>query len=131
MRREIHYRLLLVGHGRTLRQLLVHRSHASQIRHAIAVLRRDFAGPLSVGELARVAGMSPSSFHQHFKALTATSPLQYQKSLRLMEARRLLTDGEHNVTDAAFEVGYQSPTQFSREYSRHFGHAPSHDLPSR
>ena len=128
VRREIHYRLLKAPHGQTLRQLLEHRSHASQIARAIAVLRRSFAEPLSVNELAHAAGMSESSFHEHFKSLTATSPLQYQKSLRLLEARRLLAAGAHNVTETAFEVGYQSPNQFSREYSRHFGHSPRHDL---
>ncbi|MEM1205364.1 MAG: AraC family transcriptional regulator [Acidobacteriota bacterium] len=129
VRREIHYRVLVADHGGTLRQLLEHRSHASQITRALTALRRDFAQPLSVSELARLAGMSTSSFHEHFKALTATTPLQYQKSLRLLEAKRMLADGTHNVTGAALEVGYQSTTQFSREYSRRFGHSPRQDLP--
>ena len=80
--------------------------------------------PLSVPELARQANMSPSTFHQHFKAITETTPLQYQKQLRLLEARRLLADGDRSVSDTAHVVGYRSATQFSREYARTFGIAP-------
>ncbi|MEM7052185.1 MAG: AraC family transcriptional regulator [Acidobacteriota bacterium] len=130
LRREIHYRLLSAPQGETLRQLLQESSHASQIARAISLLRRDFSQPLAVPDLARAAGMSDSSFHEHFRSLTGTTPLQYLKSLRLLEARRLIREGKHNVTEAALGVGYQSPTQFSREYSRHFGHSPRHDLTS-
>ncbi|MEM8994439.1 MAG: AraC family transcriptional regulator [Acidobacteriota bacterium] len=130
VRREIHYRLLVAGHGHSLRALARPRSQASQISRAVAELRRRFAEPLSVADLARTAGMSASTFHDHFKRVTSTTPLQFQKSLRLIEARRLLQTGGSSVTEAAFEVGYQSPTQFSREYSRRFGHAPRYDVAS-
>ena len=126
--REIHFRLLLARHGGMLRQLLRRGSQADRIGKAIARIKQDYATSLTVAELASVAGLSPSSFHEHFKTLTATTPLQYQKELRLLEARRLLMNGTHNVSSAAFEVGYESPTQFSREYSRKFGNSPRKDL---
>src|SRR5450631_2902499 len=128
--RELHYRLLQAGHGTMLRQLLRRDSHASRIAKAIAKIRDDLAEPLSVSELARVATMSASTFHQHFKEVTATTPLQYQKSLRLLEARRRIRDEGRSVTEAAFEVGYNSSTQFSREYARTFGVAPREHLAS-
>ena len=126
--RELHFRLLLAQHGGMLRQLLQRGSQADRIAKAIARIKQDYAASLTVAELASVAGLSPSSFHEHFKALTATTPLQYQKELRLLEARRLLMNGTHSVSSAAFEVGYESPTQFSREYSRKFGNSPRKDL---
>jgi AraC-like DNA-binding protein len=129
--RELHYRLLQADHGTMLRQLLRRDSHASRIAKAIAKIRHDLAEPLSVPELARVATMSASTFHQHFKEVTATTPLQYQKSLRLLEARRRIRDEGRSVTEAAFEVGYHSSTQFSREYARTFGVAPREDRTSR
>ncbi|NEO88346.1 MAG: AraC family transcriptional regulator [Spirulina sp. SIO3F2] len=128
VQREIHFRLLLAQHGSMLRQLLRRGSHADRIAKAIARIRQNYANPITVAELAKVAGLSPSSFHEHFKVLTATTPLQYQKELRLLEARQFLMDGTHNVSSAAFEVGYESPTQFSREYSRKFGNSPRQDL---
>src|SRR5690606_8229305 len=95
-----------------------------RIAVAIHHLRDHFDAPLSVGELASLAGMSPSAFHQHFKALTSMSPLQYQKHLRLLDARRrMLTEGER-AGSAAFSVGYESVSQFSREYARMFGDPP-------
>lgn len=130
IRREVHFRLLLASHGGMLRQFLRRESHANRIAKAIARIRKDFSSNLSVGELAGIAGMSASSFHEHFKALTATSPLQFQKDLRLIEARRLLREGGCSVSRAAFDVGYESPTQFSREYSRKFGASPRNDLSS-
>ena len=126
--REIHFRLLLARHGGMLRQLLRRGSHADRIAKAIARIKQGYTTSLTVAELASVAGLSPSSFHEHFKALTATTPLQYQKELRLLEARRLLMNGTYSVSSVAFEVGYESPTQFSREYSRKFGNSPSKDL---
>ena len=129
--RELHYRLLQADHSTMLRQLLRRDSHASRIAKAIAKIRDDLAEPLSVPELARVATMSASTFHQHFKDVTATTPLQYQKSLRLLEARRRIRDEGESVTEAAFEVGYHSSTQFSREYARTFGVAPNKDRVSR
>jgi AraC-like DNA-binding protein len=128
---ELHYRLLQADHSTMLRRLLRRDSHASRIAKAIARIREDLAEPLSVPELARVATMSASTFHQHFKEVTATTPLQYQKSLRLLEARRRIRDEGRSVTEAAFEVGYQSSTQFSREYLRTFGVAPREDRPNR
>jgi AraC-like DNA-binding protein len=125
---EIHYRLLASPLGQMLRRLLRHDSHASAIARAIALLRRDFRAPMVVEELARAVGMSASSFHEHFKRITSSSPLQYQKGLRLLEARRLLAAGTATATTAAFEVGYESPTQFSREYARKFGRPPSKEV---
>ena len=127
LKREIHFRLLLARHGGMLRRLSHRDSHASRIARALSRIRKDFMEPLKVAELADVAGMSPSSFHEHFKALTATTPLQYQKDLRLLEARRRLIGGEESVSGVAFGVGYESPTQFSREYSRKFGTSPRED----
>jgi AraC-like DNA-binding protein len=124
VRREIHFRLLLEEHSNTLRQLLRRGSHADRIAQAIGRIKKDFATSLPVPELARAVGMSTSSFHAQFKALTSTTPLQYQKDLRLMEARRLLENEGHTVSSTAFRVGYESPTQFSREYSRKFGEPP-------
>ncbi|RYZ06411.1 MAG: AraC family transcriptional regulator [Myxococcales bacterium] len=128
--KELHYRLLASPLGQMLRSLLRHDSHASSIARALAVLRRDFRARLVVEDLARGVGMSVSSFHEHFKRVTSSSPLQYQKGLRLLEARRLLVAGTANVTTAAFEVGYESPTQFSREYARKFGVPPRKDVES-
>jgi AraC-like DNA-binding protein len=126
--KEIHYRLLSAPFGHMLRSLIRHDSYASSIARAIALLRRDFRSPMVVEELARSVGMSVSSFHKHFKAVTSSSPLQYQKSLRLLEARRMLVACGASVTTAAFEVGYESPTQFSREYARKFGRPPSKEM---
>ncbi|MCH9685455.1 MAG: AraC family transcriptional regulator [Deltaproteobacteria bacterium] len=128
LQREIHFRLLMAPHGAMLRKLLRHDSHASGIARAIARIRRDFKGSISVPELARETGMSPSSFHKHFKTITSTTPLQYQKELRLLEARRLLSTEGQSVSRVAFEVGYESPNQFSREYTRKFGGPPRRDM---
>lgn len=122
--KEIHFRLLIAPHGGMLRKLLRTDSNASHIHRALREIRRDFRSALSVPDLARWTGMSESSFHRHFKAITGTTPLQYQKAMRLLEARRLISSGGYPVTRAALEVGYASPTQFSREYSREFGVAP-------
>lgn len=127
IRRELHYRLLVSSSGGMLRSLLRRDSHASRISDAIGALREGFRGPLDIEALARQAGMSPSSFHKHFRSVTRTTPLQYQKDLRLAEARVLLRGGRHSVSTAAFEVGYESPSQFSREYSRKFGLPPQSD----
>lgn len=125
--REIHYRLLFSPIGKMLRNLLVVNSHASRIAKAIQQVRTGFRSPLSVSDLATDVGMSASSFHTHFKSVTGTTPLQYQKDLRLIEAKALLTGGSHTVTEAAYAVGYESPTHFSRDYSRKFGRPPSRD----
>jgi AraC-like DNA-binding protein len=128
--RELHYRLLTSEHGAVLRHLLAGDSRATAITVAIADIRSDLAAPLSVPELARSVHMSPSTFHKHFRAVTATTPLQFQKSLRLLHARELLQDTGRSVTDVAFEVAYRSPTQFSREYGRTFGMTPREDRPT-
>lgn len=108
-----------------LRNLLSVGSHASRIAKAILRIRADYATPLAIADLASLAGMSPSSFHEHFKSVTGTTPLRYQKDLRMIEAQRLLLEGGCKVSAVAYAVGYESPTQFSREYSRKFGAPPS------
>ncbi len=128
VRKELHFRLYMSASGAMLRSMLHRDSHASHISTAIRTLRASFRERITVAELARSVGMSPSSFHKHFRAIAMTTPLQYQKDLRLTEARRLLRGGEHSVSAAAFEVGYESPSQFSREYARKFGAAPRLEL---
>lgn len=125
--REIHYRLLRGPDGELLRNLVQPDTHTARLSRAISRIRRDYTATLTVQDLAREAGMSASSFHEHFRALTGTSPLQFQKSMRLLEAQRRLLDGEGSVSAVAFAVGYESPTQFSREYSRKFGRPPRAD----
>ncbi|ATI80790.1 AraC family transcriptional regulator [Sphingobium yanoikuyae] len=125
--REFYYWLLSGPHASDLWRQAVPDTHLERIGRAINLLRQNFAKTLRVERLAEAANMSPSSFHQHFKALTAMSPLQFQKQLRLLEARRLLTAEAINVAEAAYQVGYESPSQFSREYSRTFGIAPKRD----
>ena len=126
--KEVHFRVLMAPHGGMFRNLLRRDSHASRIAQTIEHIRTNFRSTIAVGDLAKVAGMSVSTFHEHFKQITTTTPLQYQKDLRLMEARRLLCEGDHSVSRVAFDVGYESPTQFSREYSRRFGASPRADL---
>jgi AraC-like DNA-binding protein len=126
--KEIHYRLLMAPFGGMLRHLVWYDSPASAIARAIAHIRRDFRSSISVPELAEKVGMSTSSFHKHFKEVTFSTPLQYQKDLRLLEARRLLLTSGATVSTAAYEVGYESPTQFSREYARKYGLPPSKDI---
>lgn len=123
--REIYYRILLSPRGAMLRWLLVAGSHASRIAKAIHRLRSEYRQPLKIPDLAKTAGMSASSFHGHFKAVTGTTPLQYQKDLRLIEAHALLHTMDHAVSEAAYAVGYESPSHFSRDYSRKFGVPPS------
>lgn len=123
--REIHFRLLMSPIGGMLRSLLSIDSHASRVARAILHIKRDFHQNLSIPELAQLAGMSQSSFHGHFKQVTGTTPLQYQKDLRMIAARDLLRAGHHSVASASFEVGYESPTHFARDYQRKFGMAPS------
>lgn len=127
VRREILYRLLMNGQGARLRQVGLQDSHTQRIASAIRRLREHYAQPLRVEDLAREVHMSVSSFHHHFKAVTAMSPLQYQKQLRLQEARRIMFAGDVDVAMAAHQVGYESSSQFSREYSRLFGVPPMRD----
>ncbi len=124
---EVHYRLLLSSIGGMLRKFLARDSHESRIAIAIQKLKQNYRSTISIGDLAKAAGMSVSSFHEHFKTVTGSTPLQYQKDLRLMEAKGLLTALKHNVAGAAYAVGYQSPNHFSRDYSRKFGVPPSRD----
>ncbi len=126
--REIVYRLLAGPEGWRLTAFGHSGSSARRVALAIAWLRRHFAQPLRIDDLARAAHMSNSSLHHHFKAVTAMSPLQYQKRLRLVEARRLMLGGQLDAATAADTVGYQSPSQFSREYSRMFGAPPAREL---
>lgn len=126
--REIHYRLLTAPFGGMLRNLIRYDSSASAVANAIAQIRRRFRESLVVADLARDVGMSVSAFHRQFKAVTAASPLQYQKELRLLDAQRMLRMGTVSVSAAAYEVGYESANQFSREYARKFGRPPKSDL---
>jgi len=125
--KEIHYRLLMARFGGMLRSLMRHDSNASAVARAIGHIRGDLRSTIAVPDLARRVGMSASSFHKHFKTITSTTPLQYQKELRLLEARRLLRTSGASVTAAAYDVGYESSSQFSREYARKFGVPPSQD----
>ncbi len=125
--RELHYWLLAGRHGAAIRRLGWPGSHAQRVARAVAVLRTDFAQPLPVESLAALAGMSASSFHQHFRAVTSLSPLQFQKQLRLIEARRLMLSEGASASSAAFAVGYESVPQFTREYGRLFGLPPVRD----
>ena len=125
--RELHYWLLAGRHGPAIRRLAWPDGHAQRIARAVAIIRSEFAKPLPVDRLAEAAGMSPSSFHQHFKAWTSLSPLQFQKHLRLIEARRQMISGGVNASNAAFNVGYESVSHFTREYGRLFGAPPVRD----
>lgn len=122
--REIYYWLIAGPNGAAIARLTSPEGHAQRIARALRLLRENFAATLRVADLARAAGMSPSGFHQHFKALTGMTPLQYQKHLRLVEARNLIATEMESVSRAAYRVGYESPSQFSREYSRLFGAPP-------
>ena len=126
--KEIHYRLATAPNGTMLRRLLRADGVEATIDKAIQEIRANFRATLSVQELASGIGMSESTFHRHFKTITGTTPLQYQKSLRLLEARRLISTAGLQVSSAAYEVGYASSTQFSREYSREFGASPRQHL---
>jgi AraC-like DNA-binding protein len=126
--REIHYWLLVGRHGAAIQRLGWPDAHVSRIARAVAVLRAEFTQPIRVGHLASIAGMSLSSFHQHFRAVTSLSPLQFQKHLRLLEARRLMRTETMSASRAAFEVGYESVPQFTREYGRLFGLPPAKDI---
>lgn len=130
VRREITFRLLQGEQGPRLRQLPTLGNHSSRIAKAIHHLRKQFNQPLSIEALAKELGMSSSGFHHHFKAVTELSPLQYQKQLRLQEARRLMLNDSLDVSKAGYKVGYDNPSHFSRDYKRHFGKAPLHDVES-
>ncbi len=125
--REILYRILQGPHGWMLREIAATDTAMARVSRAIQRIRRDFAEPIRVETLAQYAAMSVSAFHRHFKAVTTLSPLQYQKRVRLLQARTLMVTNAKNVTSAAFEVGYESATQFSRDYARVFGLPPAKD----
>lgn len=125
--REICYWLLTGPNGGELCKLAEPESNAARVARALHLMHENIARTLRMEELAEVARMSQSSFHQHFKAMTSMTPLQFQKQLRLLEARRLMVMEDANVADAAYQVGYESASQFSREYSRLFGIAPKRD----
>ena len=126
--REIHYRLLMSDQAARLWQIASVGSQGHRVARAIDWLKVNYTATLRIDDLASHVQMSPSSLHQHFRQLTAMSPLQYQKWLRLNEARRLMLNENLDAASAAFEVGYESPSQFSREYTRLFGAPPKRDV---
>jgi AraC-like DNA-binding protein len=125
--REILWRLVNGAQGGTIRQIGLADSRLSQVARAIRRIRTGYAEPLRIEDLARIAGMSVTSFHRHFRAVTAMSPLQFQKQIRLQEARTRLIVDSHDIAAVGHAVGYESPTQFSREYRRLFGAPPGRD----
>ena len=125
---ELMIRLLLSPLGHRVAQIGLQESHMSRISRAIEWIRTHYAQPMLVDDLAAMVHMSNSAFHQHFKTITAMTPLQYQKALRLQHARQLMLSANLDATQAAIHVGYASPSQFSREYRRLFGEAPTRDV---
>lgn len=128
IRREILYRLLRGSYGAQLRQMASTGSQGHRIGRAVNWLRQNFHQPLQIERLAREVNMSTSALHHHFKAVTAMSPLQFQKQLRLQEARRLMLVESLDAASAGGRVGYESPSQFSREFKRYFGRTPSEEV---
>lgn len=125
---EILYRLLAGPDGARMRHITSGQGRVAQVGRAIAWIGRNFRERFSIDQLAAEVGMSPSSLHEHFRAVTAMTPLQFQKQLRLQDARSLMLVQDIDVTTAALRVGYESPSQFSREYRRHFGEPPARDI---
>jgi AraC-like DNA-binding protein len=128
IQREIIYRILRGPEGARLRAVATLGDQSHRTAKAIAWIVANYAKPLRVDHLAQLASMGVSTLHHHFRMLTAMSPLQYQKQLRLQSARSLMLNNGLDAASAAFEVGYESPTQFSREYSRFFGQSPMRDV---
>src|SRR5499433_1982626 len=126
--REIVYRLLRGEQGARLSHLLASRGDTRRISKAIGRLRENFDQPLRIDDIARELGMSVSGFHHHFKSVTAMSPLQFQKQIRLQEARRLMLGEDLDAASAGFRVGYENPSYFSREYKKLFGAPPQRDI---
>ncbi|MBL1419596.1 MAG: AraC family transcriptional regulator [Alphaproteobacteria bacterium] len=126
--REIYYRLLQSDYGAILAQTALKGSHMQRISTAIQKIKTEFQTHISIDKLAELSGMSISSFHAHFKSVTSMSPLQFQKSIRLIEARNLMVIHEMDATSTAYKVGYESPSQFNREYARMFGKPPMQDI---
>jgi AraC-like DNA-binding protein len=125
--REILWRVLTGPMGDTIRQIGLAESGLSHVSRAIRWIREHYAEPVRIADLARLAGMSPSAFHRHFRSVTAMSPLQFQKQIRLQQARSLLVGRPGDVAGVGHQVGYDSPTQFNREYRRLFGEPPGRD----
>jgi AraC-like DNA-binding protein len=128
IRKEIIYRVMQGEHGGMLKQIAIEGSSTSQISDVIEHIMNNYEKSFKIEELAEIANMSVSSLHRHFKEVTAMSPIQFQKQLRLQEARSLLLSELEDAADVAFRVGYESPSQFSREYSRMFGLPPKEDV---
>jgi AraC-like DNA-binding protein len=128
MLRELHLWLLSGRHGGAIQSLGVADSHERRIGRATALIRADYCTPLRIERLAAAAGMSSTTFHERFRAVTSLTPLQFQKQLRLMEARRILVSEGAMIATAAYQVGYESVTQFTREYGRMFGMPPARDV---
>ena len=126
--RDIHYLALSSSSGACLRALYAPSTVGQRIRKSIQWLRANFREPVSVEQMASVAGMAPTTFHRHFKSFTSLSPLQYQKRLRLYEAQQFMLKGEGDVNSAAYAVGYQSPQQFNRDYKHLFGISPGKSI---
>jgi AraC-like DNA-binding protein len=126
--REIFYLLLVGPEGARLRAITLANGQTCRVARAVELLRRDYDQPLRIESIARETGMSASGLHHQFKAVTAMSPLQYQKQLRLQEARRIMLGEDLDAASASFRVGYESPSQFSREYRRLFGAPPAQDV---
>ena len=126
--RELHYWLVSGRHGGAIRALGVADGHARRIARAVAIIRAEYAQALRVERLAQAAGMSASAFHQHFRGATSLTPLQFQKQLRLIEARRLMLADGVAIGGAAYAVGYGSVPQFTRDYARMFGVPPGRDM---
>lgn len=124
IQKELHYYLLQSEIGGRLYDMVSLGGQTARIMQAIAYLKAHFAESLTMQTLAEQANMSVPNFYRHFRHVAAMSPLQYQKSLRLTEAFRLISQEGRSIADAAYQVGYESPSQFSREYKRHFGHPP-------
>lgn len=131
MLRELHYLLLVSPHGKILRQLNTPGTQNNQVVQAINWIRANYKIPMRVDSLARQVNMSTANLHRHFKLLTGLSPLQYQKRLRLHEAQRLMLMESERASSAALSVGYESITQFNREYKRVFGEPPLRDINRR
>ncbi|MCA9255630.1 MAG: AraC family transcriptional regulator [Phycisphaerales bacterium] len=126
--REINYRLLTGAQGGRMRHLARFGGHANRMVRAVEMIRGSFDQPLSVADMAHNLGMSSSGFHAHFKAVTSMSPLQFQKQLRMQEARRLMLSEDFDAAEAGFKVGYEDASHFNRDYKRHFGAPPMRDI---
>ena len=125
--REIHYHALMSDIGGSIRELNIIGTPNNQIAKAVKVLKENFNVPMQIEDLAKHIGMAQATFYRNFKRVTSVSPLQYQKQLRLHEAKRLMLFENETVSNAAYAVGYESPSQFSREYKRYFGKTPMED----